>query len=56
MPVLHIHGRLDPCWPYDGGEGMCVSSQEGKGTYAPVPQTIAVSTSVAVPVAGAVTR
>lgn len=32
VPVLHIHGSADPCWPYDGGEGTCLSVQEG--TYA----------------------
>ena len=29
VPVLQIHGREDPCWPYAGGEGTCLSVQEG---------------------------
>ena len=29
VPILAIHGRGDPCWPYDGGEGTCLSVQEG---------------------------
>lgn len=29
VPVLAIHGRDDPCWPYDGGEGTCLAVQDG---------------------------
>lgn len=29
VPILAIHGRDDPCWPYDGGEGSCLAVQEG---------------------------
>jgi polyhydroxybutyrate depolymerase len=29
VPILAIHGRTDPCWPYDGGAGTCLEVQEG---------------------------
>lgn len=31
MPVLHIHGTDDPCWPFAGGIGGCLE-QEGRKT------------------------
>jgi polyhydroxybutyrate depolymerase len=40
VPVLQIHGRQDPCWPYAGGLGMCVESQEESGTYVSVDESI----------------
>ena len=30
--LLQIHGTLDRCWPYDGGDGDCVSGRYKVGT------------------------
>jgi polyhydroxybutyrate depolymerase len=37
IAVLDIHGTLDRCWPYDGGEGGCLAS----GRYVSVAETLA---------------
>jgi polyhydroxybutyrate depolymerase len=37
VAVLDIHGTLDKCWPYDGGEGGCIQS----GLYVSVADTLA---------------
>jgi len=29
IPVLQIHGKADPCWPFDGGVGTCPGQPEG---------------------------
>jgi polyhydroxybutyrate depolymerase len=39
-PVFHIHGEGDPCWPYSGGQGQCVSEQMSSGPYVSVDETI----------------
>ncbi len=42
VPILAIHGRTVPCWPYDGGEGTCLEVQEGN--YVPVEPSMIGST------------
>ena len=37
VAVLDIHGTLDKCWPYDGGDSGCLSS----GLYVSVAETLA---------------
>ena len=37
VAVLDIHGTLDACWPYAGGEGGCIDS----GLYVSVADTLA---------------
>jgi polyhydroxybutyrate depolymerase len=37
VAVLDIHGTLDKCWPYGGGDGGCLSS----GLYVSVADTLA---------------
>ena len=37
VAVLDIHGTLDKCWPYDGGDGGCLQS----GLYVSVADTLA---------------
>ena len=37
VAVLDIHGTLDKCWPYAGGEGGCIES----GLYVSVAETLA---------------
>jgi len=37
IAVLDIHGTLDRCWPYEGGEGGCLAS----GRYVSVAETLA---------------
>lgn len=39
-PILHIHGELDPCWPYGGGQGQCVAEQMSSGPYVSVDETM----------------
>lgn len=38
VPVLQIHGKSDPCWPFDGGMGTCPGQPEG--AYASVTESI----------------
>ncbi len=38
IPVLHIHGKADPCWPFAGGQGTCPGQPDG--SYADVPGSI----------------
>lgn len=38
VPVLHIHGKADPCWPFAGGHGSCPGQPDG--SYADVPGSI----------------
>jgi polyhydroxybutyrate depolymerase len=38
VPVLHMHGELDPCWPFAGGPGQCPF--EPDGTYGDVASTM----------------
>ena len=37
VAVLDVHGTLDKCWPYAGGEGGCIQS----GLYVSVAETLA---------------
>jgi polyhydroxybutyrate depolymerase len=36
VAVLDVHGTLDKCWPYPGGEGGCIES----GRYVSVAETL----------------
>ena len=39
IPILHIHGDEDRCWPFLGGEGTCVEAQAGTGAYVSVAES-----------------
>lgn len=39
IPILHIHGDEDRCWPYAGGVGSCVESQQTSGDYVSVAES-----------------
>ena len=39
IPILHIHGDEDRCWPYAGGLGSCVDSQQTSGDYVSVAES-----------------
>lgn len=38
IPILQIHGKADPCWPYGGGMGSCPAQPEG--AYADVLESM----------------
>ncbi len=38
MPVLHTHGKADPCWLYAGGHGTCPGQPDGD--YAGVLESV----------------
>ena len=29
IPILQIHGKSDPCWPFEGGAGTCPGQPDG---------------------------
>jgi len=39
VPILHIHGTEDPCWPWEGGSAACL--QKDGGEKAGVDETLA---------------
>lgn len=39
MPILHVHGTEDPCWPWEGGAEAC--AQKDGGVKAGVDPTLA---------------
>jgi polyhydroxybutyrate depolymerase len=34
VPILHIHGTRDPCWPFAGGAGDCIETEGRKTSVA----------------------